>query len=70
MEEKRLDRLEEKVDTIMSNHLVHVKDDISELKSAVSVVATNVMWLMRTYFIVVGASVGSLVAAIMGLILK
>ena len=70
MEEKRLDRLEEKVDTIMSNHLVHVKDDISELKSAISIVATNVSWLIKTYWVVVSASVGSLVAAIMGLILK
>ena len=68
--EKRLDKLEAKVDLITDNHLAHLKDDISELKSALSVVVTDVGWLIKTYWIVVSASVGSLVAAIMGLIIK
>lgn len=63
MEEKRLEKLEEKVDLIMTNHLAHVKESLMEL-------TTNVTWLIKFFWIVASASVGSLVAAIMGLILK
>ena len=68
--EKRLDKLESKVDTIMENHLVHIKDDIVELKEEISVISTNVFWLMKFFWIVATASIGSLVTAVMGLIIK
>lgn len=68
--EERFNKLEEKVDTIMGNHLPHLKEDMAELKFSVIAVRTNVEWLMKTYWVVVSASIGSLVAAIMGLILK
>lgn len=68
--EERIDRLEEKVDKITDNHLAHMKDEISVLNTGLSVVSTNVLWLMKTYWVVVSASVGSLVAALLGLIVK
>ena len=68
--EKRLDKLESKVDTIMENHLVNIKDDIVELKEEISVISTNVFWLMKFFWIVATASIGSLVTAVMGLIIK
>ncbi len=70
MDEKRLDKLEEKVDLITNNHLAHLKEDFFELKSVVGVVSTNVTWLLKFFWVAATASVGSLVAAIMGLIIK
>ncbi len=68
--EKQIEMMQKQLDKIMDNELVHLKADVNELKNEIGVISTNVSWLMRTYWVVVSASVGSLVAAVMGLILK
>ena len=68
--EKRIDKLEEKVDLITDNHLVHIKDSISILNSKVEKWITNTEWLVKFFWIATTSAIGSLIAGIMGLIMK
>lgn len=78
MEEKRVDKLEEKVDTIMDNHLVHIKDSIfdmdlkftkalSTLDAKVERWITNTEWLVKFFWVATTSAIGSLVATLIGL---
>jgi len=48
---------------LKENHLAHLQDELTEI-------ATNQKWLMKTYWILVSACIGSMVTAIATLILK
>jgi len=48
---------------MLGNHLPHMSADIKETK-------TNVSWLMKFFWVVATASIGSLIAAVLTLILK
>jgi hypothetical protein len=52
-----------KVDKICNNELQHIKDQLTEQ-------GTNLSWLMKTYWIVMGASIGALITALITLIEK
>ena len=68
--EKEIEKIQKQLDKIMDNELVHLKADIAELKVELGVMGANLSWLIKTYWVVVTTSVGSLIAAILGLILK
>lgn len=57
------EELEEKIDDILTNHLPHLQILIAEIK-------TNVGWLLKTYWIIVTASIGGLIAGIINLLIK
>lgn len=68
--EQRIAKLEEHVEKIMNNHLPHITESIGGLELKLEKISVNVDWLMRFFWIAATASTGSLVAAILGLILK
>lgn len=66
--EKRLEKLEQKVDTIMDNHLAHLKEDIFGIKEDLTATKTNVEWIQKFFWIVASSSIGALVAGIITLL--
>lgn len=57
------------VKEIKDNHLVHVQKDVAEIKIDFGRVKTDVAWLKKFFWIVAAASVGSLVAGLINLII-
>ena len=57
------DMIEKKLEKILDNHLFHLEKD-----SATT--TTNVEWLMKTYWLVAGASIAGLITGVLNLILK
>ena len=53
-----MENLEKKVDMIIENHLVHLKEDISTLKS-------DVDWLKKFQWLILATAIGSLVVNIL-----
>ena len=59
----RVSRLEKSVDEIKNNHLEHLQKDVTCLK-------TDMTWLKKFFWIVATASVGSLVAGLINLMIQ
>ena len=59
-EEKKVNTIHEDIKEIKENHLAHIQTDITRL-------ATNQEWLLKTYWIVVTASMGGLIAGLFNL---
>ena len=57
----QLKEVDGKVENIRDNHLAHIAEDITMVK-------TNQDWIMKFFWLVSGASVGSLVASIANLL--
>jgi hypothetical protein len=66
--ERSIERNCEAIENIRTNHLEHLKRDTDTLKGDMVEVKTDLKWLKKTYWIVVSASVGSLIAALINLI--
>lgn len=58
--EKRIESIEEDIKAMKENHLSHMEIDIAQTK-------TNVDWLMKFFWIVATASVGSLITGVITL---
>ena len=63
MQDDRIDRLEKKIDIIMDNHLSHLKSSLDSLH-------VNVDWLKRFFWLMITATVGSFITALVTLIFK
>lgn len=73
----RMKRIEDSINTIQNNHLAHMDQKINDLDDKVDCldkkvaeVKTDTKWLVKFFWIVATAATGSLVAGLMGLILK
>ena len=62
MQDERLNRVENTVNEIKDNHLVHIQTDLTK-------VSTDVDWLKRFFWIIATASIGGLVAAVINLLI-
>ena len=62
MQDERLDRVENTVNEIKDNHLVHLQNDVTK-------VSTDVDWLKRFFWIIATASVGGLIGALINLLI-
>ena len=62
IQDERLNRVENTVNEIKDNHLVHIQTDLTK-------VSTDVDWLKRFFWIVTTASVGGLIAALLNLLI-
>jgi len=58
------------IEGIKTNHLAHVQKDVAELKDKMVGVRTDLIWLKKFFWIVTTASIGSLVAGVINLILR
>lgn len=61
--EKRIEKIEAEIKEIKENHLVHIQEDLVEVK-------TNQKWMMKFFWIVVTASVAGLATGIINLLIK
>ncbi len=62
IQDERLNRVENTVNEIKDNHLVHIQTDLTK-------VSTDVDWLKRFFWLIATASIGGLIAAILNLLL-
>lgn len=62
IQDERLNRVENTVNEIKDNHLVHIQTDLTK-------VSTDVDWLKRFFWIIATASIGGLITAVLNLLL-
>ena len=60
----------EDIETIKNNHLAHVEKDITELKTGMTGVVTDLVWLKKFFWLIATASVGSLATGLINLLLR
>ena len=70
METRQLDALEDKIDLIMNNHLVHVHDSLTKHESVLGVLTERVDWLVWAQKLVIGGIGASIIVAGMDILLK
>lgn len=58
-QEKRLERIEDKLDDIMSNHLPHIRQDIAKIK-------TELRYQLAIGLVILGAIAGALAQLLVG----
>jgi hypothetical protein len=63
---KRLTKLEEQITLIKDNHLVHLADNMNEMKIEITEVRTNVNWLIQNHIVVRNAVYASLISGLIG----
>jgi hypothetical protein len=61
--EKDIEGIQEQVTLIKDNHLAHIQDDVTALK-------TDMTWLKKFFWVVASASIGSLLAGLINLIIQ
>ena len=61
MMEKRLEKIENRIDDIVDNHLHHLESDMASTK-------TNVSWIMKIQWGVMSAAIGGLVVGVINLL--
>lgn len=65
-----IDEMQCDIKEIKDNHLAHLSEAQITMKVDMAEVKANTQWLMKTYWIVVTAAVGSCVAAFASLIFR
>lgn len=65
-----IQRIESKLNKIIDNDLAHIGQNIMDLTINQVEMKTKQDWLIKHYWLIVSASIGSLVAAVLGIILK
>ena len=68
--ERQIEQIQKQLDKIIDNELVHLKADIGELREEIGILRTNVSWILKFFWIIVTASIGTMATTILGLILK
>jgi len=69
IQDKRIDSIERHT-SVMNRELGEVQKDVVVMKTDLAVVKTDVSWLKKNYWVVAGASVGGLIAALFNLLIK
>lgn len=64
------EELEEKIASIIENHLPHIQESISEVKIDMASIKTNVDWLLKFFWIIASASIGALIVGVINLLTK
>lgn len=68
--QRRCSETERKIDLIRDNHLQHIQQDISAMNIKITETQTDIDWLKRSYWTLVGPVVGALAVGILNLIIK
>jgi len=61
--EKDVEKLKCDMEKVMTNHLPHIQSGLERVE-------TNLDWLMKFFWIIASASIGALLASILGLVIK
>ena len=54
----------------VEKHISVINDELGDVKTDIAEVKTDVAWLKRTYWIVVSASIGALIAGLINIIIN
>jgi len=68
--EENVRGIRQDISLIKDNHLEHLKNNLSDLRVQVAQIKELIDWLNKFFWLVVSASVGSLVVAILNLIMN
>lgn len=68
--EVHMARQSETINKIKDNHLVHLKEDLTRVKTSVVGVVADLKWLKKFFWVVAGASIASVVGAFLNLIFR
>jgi len=62
--------LQQQITSIRDNHLAHIVSDIGEIKVGMAGHKTDLDWLKKAWWIIAGASISSLMAALMNMLIS
>ena len=54
----------------MEGHIEVINGELGDVKTKLAKVSTDVSWLKKTYWIVVSASVGALIAGLINILIR
>jgi len=66
----KMDIILDKVDLIENNHLAHIQASMATLSTDSAKSATNIDWLMRSYWVLLTATLGGFIASLIKLFIK
>jgi len=59
-----------KIEDHMTNHITEIKKDVSCIKQTVTKIGTDVTWLKKFFWLVMGVSVTAVIGAVFGLFIQ
>ncbi len=72
--------MSKKQDTIQNTDICYIKDDIAEIKKSIKIIndhseeitkmATDMEWIKRFFWIIITATIGSLITSLFNLLIK
>ena len=69
-DERVFAHIDETITKIKDNHLAHIQESMSELRTDLVELKIDTMWLKKFFWVIATASIGSLVSGILGLLIK
>jgi len=54
----------------LENHWSTFNDELGVVKTKIGKIETNVNWLMKSYWVIAGASIGALITALINLLVE
>lgn len=60
----------EKIESHMTNHITDIKKDVSCIRQEVTKIGTDVTWLKKFFWLIMGVSVAAVIGSVFGLIFK
>lgn len=69
-EEKKFDCINNTLETIKNNHLAHIEKNITDINLNNKEMKTDLAWLLKFFWLIMGSSIGALVTSVFNLISK
>jgi|TARA_R110002020_G_scaffold133936_1_gene298883 hypothetical protein len=58
------------IESHMTNHITDIKKDVSCIRQEVTKIGTDVIWLKKFFWLIMGVSVAAVIGSVFGLIFK
>lgn len=65
-----IDKMDASIVNLKENHLAHLKDDVTLIKTDLAKNSIDTEWLKKFFWLIAGASIGSMIASILNLVIK
>ena len=69
-EEKKFDDICNTLEKIKDNHLAHIEKNITDINLTHTEMKTDLAWLLKFFWLIMGSSIGALVTSVFNLISK
>lgn len=67
-EEKKFESINSNLEKIKDNHLAHIEKSMANLDLSNTEMKTNLAWLLKFFWLIMGSSVGALITSVFNLI--